>query len=626
MFVWQPPCVMPGSFRVRRSADMPSRNALIPKDLTLKLALGWVGSAAAFNWPVIIWVALWPLITGATGGQVPGAELPINIHLYDLMIGFIPAVWLIFFRYGFKANRPAEFSGSTIKNLLAQALAAIAGVMLSLALVSIVGTVPLSHLAGAPIGVASSWGQIFGFTVITIAIAEFRAATKRLARKTHRLAFLKTNLEQRVLEQRNTLRLQVEDQLSEQVNLLHLQLNGLKSASDQDERAALLAARIGDTIDDFVRPLSRELANSVNEDTRAEVRTLRQVERQISRLPLAQRMGLAVNLRAVFNATFGAIFLLVFIVPTYGYLFGALAMVQIAVPATALSYLVVAIARRLTSSVTSTYGVALVALVAMAAVGALPFAALNLVLLKNQESGLLDFAAFGVFLVLVLVFYGSLFYQAAYPILDRVRAANFELRKLVAFLENEFQLNRRKLAQVVHGKIQARLQAASIRLKQADSVTDELIAAIQDDLQATVLDNADTSVNSQDVQLLLTEIASQWEGICDLTFTLEGQASELVNANSALKAAVVEVVREAVINAVKHGEADEADVLIGLNSPRAVTIKFRNAVYSKNTSSTEQRTGYGSQLFDQLTDSWSIKFEDDDALFEATISIAGANL
>jgi signal transduction histidine kinase len=605
---------------------MASRDGIIHKDLTLKLALSWVGSAAAFGWPIIIWVAFWPLITGSNGGQIPGSNLPIDIHAYDLISGLLPAAVLILFRYAFKANRPADFSGSVLKNLAVQAWAAVIGVSLTLFLVSLAGEIPVEYLVGVPIGIASTWGQIFGFTVVTIAVADLRAATKQLARKTHRLRFLMANLEQRVIEQGEALQLEVEVRMGEQVKILREQLEELQSGADRVELASQLAARIGATIDEVVRPLSLELANSVTKDTRAEMRTLRQLERQISRLPFGQRMSLPINLSAVFNVPFAAILLLVFMVPTYGYLFGTPAMFQVAVPATVGTVLLIWLARRATGRVQTNYALALVSVLVGAVIAAVPFSILNGILLTNQNQQLLDFSAFGAFLVIAFVCYGSLFYHAAYQILDRVRDANLELRKLVAFLQNAFQINRRKLAQVVHGKIQARLQAASIRLKQADKITDELIASLQEDLNAAVLDSADTRLDAETAEVLLTEMADQWSGICDLTFSFVNRVSDLVNNNSTLKAAVVEVVREAVNNAVKHGDADEADIVITSSAPDTVNIEIRNAVYSTGSAADDRGRGYGSQLLDQITESWSVKFEDGDAIFEATISVGGISL
>lgn len=596
------------------------------KDLSLSTALTWVGSATAYGWPLIIWVALWPLITGATGEQIPGSEIPINIHIYDLLNGLIPAAVLTVFRFVFKANRSAEYSGSTAKNASVQVLAAIVGVTLTLVIVASLGSLPPKFIASAPIGMLSTWGQIFTFTIVIMAIAELRSATKQLARKTYRLGFLRANLEARVIHQREALQLEVDLRVGEQVGALREQLDELQRSDGQSELAAKLSSRISDTIDAVVRPLSLEIANSVNDDTRAEVRSLREIERRISKLPLRQRMELKVYSTSVFNVAFAGIFLLVFMLPTYGYLFESLAIFQVALPAAISSTLLIWLAGRLTKGLKISYWSALIVGIFAAVIAAIPFAVLNRVILNDQDPQLLDFLAFGAFLGFVFVFYGSLFYQAAYQILDRVTDANRELRKLVAFLQNEFQINRRTLAQLVHGKVQARLQAASIRLKQADKITDELIAAIQADLNATILDTVDTSLDAQSAEALLTDMADQWSGICDLTFSLGGRVSSIVNENPTLKVAVVEVVREAVNNAVKHGEADEADIEIFPSGAGAVVIEIRNKVYSTSQNDGSQSRGYGSQLLDQITDSWSIRFEDGDAIFEATISIGGTNL
>lgn len=606
---------------------MSSRNdAIVRHDLTVKTALVWIGSSNALSWPVIIWVAFWPLITGATGEPLPGFEMPINIHVYDLLNGVIPAIILVAFRWLFKANKPSGYTSSTSRNFAAQLIAAVLGLGLTLAIVASFGTVPASYFVSAPIGMLSTWGQICAFTIITIAVIELRAATKKLAVKTQRLNLLRANLETRVVDQREALQLEVEARVGEPVEVLRGQLDELQESASQRESAAKLASRIADTIDNVVRPLSLEIANSVTEDTRAEVRSLKQVERQMVKLPLKKRMGLPVRLNSVFNAPFTAIFLLVFIVPTYGYLFGPLAMLQVALPAAIFSTLLIWLAGRVSKNVPTTYFVAMLSVPLGAGIAAVPFATLNRLVLTNNDLALLDFVAFGSCLVFAFVFIGSLLYQAAYQILDRVQEANNELRKLVGFLQNEFLINRRKLAQVVHGKVQARLQAASLRLKQADKITDELIAAIQEDLNATVLDTAETSLDAQSVESLLSEMTDHWSGICDLTFSFGGGVCTLVNANSTLKAAVVEVVREAVNNAVKHGEADEADINITSSAPDSVSIEVRNRIYSKLETAESKTRGYGSQLLDQITDSWSISFEDDDAIFEATISIVGTSL
>ncbi|MEY4019598.1 MAG: hypothetical protein RLZZ590_898, partial [Actinomycetota bacterium] len=198
--------------------------------------------------------------------------------------------------------------------------------------------------------------------------------------------------------------------------------------------------------------------------------------------------------------------------------------------------------------------------------------------------------------------------------------SNGEIRKLVAFLQNESQVNRRTMAQVVHGRIQASLQAASIKITQAPNITDELVAEIRADLNQAILDTQDTSLENLGVRKQLADMADQWLGICDLTVSFEGEVDQILDRANLAKTAVVEVIREGLNNAVKHSEADEADVVVRIVEPGLVGIVIRNAVHVQPAGA-QSSSGYGSRMLDQITESWSVEFEDGDAILTATVSL-----
>jgi signal transduction histidine kinase len=170
--------------------------------------------------------------------------------------------------------------------------------------------------------------------------------------------------------------------------------------------------------------------------------------------------------------------------------------------------------------------------------------------------------------------------------------------------------------------VQARLQAASIKLKQAQNITDELVREVTADLEGSMLDTTDTNFARQGVAGQLDEMAARWEGICDLSFVLEPGVVDVINANNIAKSSVVEIIREAVNNAVKHGEADEAEATISLVGRDVLRVEVRNAVYSSEPDQGDgQRRGYGSKMLDQITDEWSVDFADGDAILRATLKV-----
>ncbi|MCX8530432.1 MAG: hypothetical protein ORN27_10280 [Rhodoluna sp.] len=505
-------------------------------------------------------------------------------------------------------------------------LAAVVGVILPLGLVNLVGLVPNLYWEAIPIGVLSEIGQIIGFSTVTIVLGELRKSAKRLARKQHALRVTQAGLEQRIVDQQASLNAEVEGRLASQILSIESQLGQLGSKSSGVSTQAL-AEKIIQTIDGVVRPLSLEIAAIDGSINRTEIRSIRELERTIKRLPFTERMKLNLPLGHVLNLTFALFYLAVFVVPSYGFLFGVTGMISIALPASIIAVGLIAVTRRLVRGIESSYFVAVIEVMIAAGFATLPYALLGELCLPPADQSLGLYLSLEAFIVFAATFYGSLFAEASFLILDRARIATNELRKLVAFLQNTSQINRRTMAQVVHGKVQARLHAASIRLMQAEVVTDSLLAAIANDLNATVLDTAETSLDRATVSHQLGEMAEQWAGICDLTFSLEAGVVELVDLNSVAKAAVVEVIREAINNAVKHGDADEAEAIVCLIHPDELQLVIRNAVYSD--SAADQGThprGYGSQVLDQITDGWRLEFEDGDAVLTANIKVIGTNL
>jgi glucose-6-phosphate-specific signal transduction histidine kinase len=240
--------------------------------------------------------------------------------------------------------------------------------------------------------------------------------------------------------------------------------------------------------------------------------------------------------------------------------------------------------------------------------------------MPSEDPGSLLYLTFEAFLVNALISYASLFIETSYLNLRMADQSNGEIRKLVAFLQNESQVNRRTMAQLVHGRIQATLQAASIKISQASKITDDLVAEIRADLNQAILDTQETSLENLGVRKQLDGMADQWLGICDLTVSFEGEVEQRLDRANLAKTAVVEVIREGLNNAVKHSDADEADVVIRLIESGLVSIVMRNAVHAQPTGK-QSSIGYGSRMLDQITESWSVEFEDGDAILSATVAL-----
>lgn len=584
--------------------------------LTLSSTVEWATSANPLPFSVIGFVAVYPFLIGLLQEAPPGFELPINVHLYDLLGGLGVAATLLILRW-FRTS-----PGSTFWVWLS---AGCAGVALQLGVSASAGEVPDKYFTSIPFGVLSFMGLLFAATIIRHVFLELRGSSLELAERRYELLNLKANLENRLLKQKQALDLEVKQKLEAHILAIRAQIEqlaaeGFGGSADQ-EKADKISGNLRLAIDKVVRPLSIEIANSTTVDVDS-LPNVRQLRKRIRRLSFVARMSSLVPLGYVFNLPLTAAFLVIFVLPSYVFLFGLFGFILVSLPATLLSLTVLWLLNRVTRKQRVPYVLAGLLALVVSFINALPFVLFGSLALPTVDHGILVYLAFAAFLINLGSAFSSLFIETAYVDLAQARVDNTETRKLVAYLQSQSQINRRTMAQVVHGKVQARLQAASIRLQQASSFDDQLVREVTADLDAALLDTTETQLGRASLSEQLSEMAVQWEGICDLSFVFEPGSLDAIDGNNRTKTSVVEIIREAVNNAVKHGEADEAEATIAFIAPDAIRIVVRNSVYSSSAVEAETHVlGYGSKMLDQITDEWHLNFTEGDAILTATLKL-----
>jgi hypothetical protein len=590
--------------------------------LTYARVLTWLASEKAVSWSVILVILLYPVAIGSIQIPDPSLALPIDTHLYDLLGGAGAASVLVL---GRTLTKPRKANGLRIAvNLLIWFLAAVCGTALQLAVAAAFGPVPAIFPNSFGFSVLSLMGLMFGATALTIIYQDLKKSTNALAAKRFQLLTLRTNLEDEVASQRASLNEEVSNRLSAPIAKLISDVEALGRTSSGDQQGLgsstdEVVVQLRKAIDQVIRPLSVEITSDVA-TIRPTLQTLVELKKSIRRLPFRERISRLVPLGYIFNVPLTGAMLAVFVLPSFAFILGAEGFWQVALPATVASLGLIWLLRKATQKLQTYYGFGLFESLIGAVLTASPYFIVGSWLLPTVDPSLLLYLTFEAFLVNALISYASLFIETSYLNLRMVDQSNGEIRKLVAFLQNESQVNRRTMAQVVHGRIQARLQAASIKISQATKITADLVAEIRADLNQAILDTHETSFENLGVRKQLDDMVDHWLGICDLTVTLEGEVEQHLDGANLAKTAVVEVIREGLNNAVKHGEADEADVVIRLLEPGRVSIVMRNAVHAQPTG-VQSSIGYGSRMLDQITEYWSVEFEDRDAILTATVAL-----
>lgn len=169
------------------------------------------------------------------------------------------------------------------------------------------------------------------------------------------------------------------------------------------------------------------------------------------------------------------------------------------------------------------------------------------------------------------------------------------------------------LSRALHGPVQMAVTAAAIQLDTAireEVVEPGLIDQVRTSLLRSldVLSNVDGGVAQFDDAV--SRMSAVWEGICEITSSADNGAIRAMNAEVALRSCVIDIVTEAVSNAVRHGKATR--VRIELKSASAVESELIIRVHNDGAGSGDSEgRGLGSRQLDECTVNWSREVEPD---------------
>ncbi|MBP6043709.1 MAG: hypothetical protein KA500_04280, partial [Rhodoluna sp.] len=199
------------------------------------------------------------------------------------------------------------------------------------------------------------------------------------------------------------------------------------------------------------------------------------------------------------------------------------------------------------------------------------------------------------------------------------REVNAQLELLNSQARRELWLNRRRIATVLHGPVQAALYASAMRLAQAARPTKKLIQTVNADLESALEVLKFDSLEAPDLKSVLAQIGEVWSGTCEIYLGVSKNVYQITKKNALLSEAVVEVLREGISNAIKHGQATEIDVEAKVSGKLIELSIVNNGKAPVNKAG----NGFGSKLYDELTLAWQLsEMADGRTKFGATIFIA----
>lgn len=203
--------------------------------------------------------------------------------------------------------------------------------------------------------------------------------------------------------------------------------------------------------------------------------------------------------------------------------------------------------------------------------------------------------------------------------LARLAAASAQKQAQVATLRQEVWVTKTALAKAIHGSVQAKFLAVALRLKNSKDLSKADLAIIKDYVSAAAMDvTASLESSNKTFSESFKDYRDVWGGAMTLTLRSNAETEEQLDANPITRSCVLEAIGEAVANAAKHSKSPVVTVTLEPISGNEVSI----AVSSLGSLSGETtKSGYGSQILDEVTNSWSLSSANGRVILKATFQL-----
>lgn len=187
-------------------------------------------------------------------------------------------------------------------------------------------------------------------------------------------------------------------------------------------------------------------------------------------------------------------------------------------------------------------------------------------------------------------------------------------------LQQQAWVQQKRIARFVHSDLQARIRAFALRLdiSGSDPKPEDI-----EELRAECEKSLALGGEYQDFEKFIAELQDLWEGVVMIGF----EADELVRGSVAgdpfTQIALVEIVREGVSNAVKHGRASQVRVrLTEIHQGERSNIEVE--IVDNGAAIAEKGAGLGSEVLDELSVSWQLTESPNGAALHAVLPVREA--
>ena len=191
---------------------------------------------------------------------------------------------------------------------------------------------------------------------------------------------------------------------------------------------------------------------------------------------------------------------------------------------------------------------------------------------------------------------------------------NQNLARNTAIVQQQIWIAQKKWAYLVHGTVQGALTVAASRLQLADEKNPVDVTATLNDLDRAVAALKGDWSQEQIFSEQANETRETWAGVLEIDISVDKKAKALLD-NPTTARCSAEILKELAGNAYRHGKAKRLQVAFTKDSSGDLQLTASNdgKLLGKDS------PGLGSDLFSDLTMSWSVSNDKNGVNFEAVL-------
>ena len=196
---------------------------------------------------------------------------------------------------------------------------------------------------------------------------------------------------------------------------------------------------------------------------------------------------------------------------------------------------------------------------------------------------------------------GGVFYARRQELIARTQRLQAETEKEISALRAEIWHINRQTALMVHGSIQGALISTGLQLKK-HGTTESEISNVIERLERGLADVSQTE-SIKPVRKFLDSLAEAWSGIVTMRWRAKEEALATLDHHPVISAALTEIAREGVNNAIFHGNAQTLEIFLDITPAGNLQIVVED---DGDGISEKHKAGLGTELLDSVALRWSL--------------------